>query len=248
MVVAALTLAVGGAVFAYPSVAKADCGIAADTNIMAYNISDNHRQVYEENYLSVDTWKKDYAAKYNELNELADDIDSLESYVEEEFEIDWDSLVYIKDVQSKIDELVSIKSAAQERKEEAERIAAERAAAERVAREAQVATYTATNYSNSVPNDGGGSSYSGSSGDFKSQGVIYENGTRYTYYSSNVLYHYRTPEWTAGNDNIYRDSDGYIIVASNDHAQGAVVSTPFGEGKVYDSGCASGTIDIYTNY
>lgn len=244
MVVAALTLAVGGAILAYPLVAKADCGIATDTNIVAYNISDVHSQVYEENYLSVDNWKRDYAAKYNELNELADDVDSLGAYVEEEFEIDWDSLVYIKDVQSKIDELASVKSAAQERKTEAERIAAERAAA----REAQVATYTTTDYSNSMPNDSGGSSYSGSSGDFKSQGVIYENGTRYTYYSSNVLYHYRTPEWTAGNDNIYRDSDGYVVVASNDHAQGDVVSTPFGEGRVYDSGCASGTIDIYTNF
>lgn len=244
MVVAALTLAVGGAILAYPLVAKADCGIAADTNIVAYNISDVHSQVYKENYLSVDNWKRDYAAKYNELNELADDIDSLGAYVEEEFKIDWDSLVYIKDVQSKIDELASVKSAAQERKTEAERIAAERAAA----REAQVATYTTTDYSNSMSNDSGGSSYSGSSGDFKSQGVIYEDGIRYTYYSSNVLYHYRTPEWTAESDNIYRDSDGYVVVASNDHAQGDVVSTPFGEGRVYDSGCASGTIDIYTNF
>lgn len=248
MVVAALILAVGGAVLAYPLVARADCGIAADANIVAYNISDVHSQVYEENYLSVDNWKRDYAAKYNELNELADDIDSLGVYVEEDFEIDWDSLVYIKDVQLNIDKLISIKSVAQERKAEAERIAVERAAAEKASREAQVATYTTTDYSNSVSNDSGGSSYSGSSGDFKSQGVIYENGTRYTYYSSSVLYHYRTPEWTAGSDNIYRDSDGYIIVASNDHAQGEVVSTPFGEGKVYDSGCASGTIDIYTNF
>lgn len=215
---------------------------------MAYNISGENAKVYQENYLYVDNWKTDYTAKYNELNELAADIDSLGAYVEEEFDIDWDSLVYIKDVQAKIDELSSIKSAGQERKAEAERVAAERAAAERAAREAQIATYTTTNYSNSVSNDGGGSSYSGSSGNFKSQGVIYENGTRYTYYSSNVLYHYRTPEWNAGSDNIYRDLDGYVVVASNDHAQGEVVSTPFGDGKVYDSGCASGTIDIYTNF
>lgn len=91
-------------------------------------------------------------------------------------------------------------------------------------------------------------SYSGNSGSFKSQGVIYQNGIRYTYYSSNVLYHYRTPEWNAGSDGIYRDSAGYIVVASSGHSQGSVVSTPFGAGKVYDSGCASGTIDIYTNF
>ena len=91
-------------------------------------------------------------------------------------------------------------------------------------------------------------SYSGDSANFKSQGVIYHNGIRYTYYSSNVLYHYRTPEWNAGSDGIYRDSAGYIVVASSDHSQGSVVSTPFGAGKVYDSGCASGTIDIYTKF
>ena len=91
-------------------------------------------------------------------------------------------------------------------------------------------------------------SYSGSSRNFKSQGVIYQNGIRYTYYSSRILYHFRTPEWTVGSDGIYRDKNGYIVVASSDHSQGAVVSTPFGAGKVYDSGCPSGTIDIYTNF
>ncbi|MDO4466547.1 MAG: hypothetical protein Q4C49_06005 [Bacillota bacterium] len=83
---------------------------------------------------------------------------------------------------------------------------------------------------------------------FAHVGVIYENGIRYTYYSSNVLYHYRTPEWTLGEDGIYRDDQGYIIVASNDHAQGTKVHTPFGKGIVRDCGCASGTIDIYVGF
>ena len=83
---------------------------------------------------------------------------------------------------------------------------------------------------------------------FKSAGVIYSNGRRYTYYSSRVLRHYRTNEWTVGSDGIYRDSDGYIVVAASDMPQGSVTSTPFGDGKVYDSGCAAGTIDVYTNY
>lgn len=87
------------------------------------------------------------------------------------------------------------------------------------------------------------------SGSFKSAGVWYDNNYRYTWYSSNVLYHYRTPEWTAGADGIYRDSDGYIVVASSDLPQGTVVEgTPFGACKVYDSGCASGTLDVYTNF
>lgn len=84
---------------------------------------------------------------------------------------------------------------------------------------------------------------------FRSDGVWYDENYRYTWYSSNVLYHYRTPEWTAGSDGIYRDVDGYVVVASSDLPQGTVVEgTPFGSCKVYDSGCASGTLDVYTNF
>lgn len=97
--------------------------------------------------------------------------------------------------------------------------------------------------------------YSGSS--FKSMGVINQNGWRYTWYSSNVLHHYRTNEWVAGNDGIYRDAEGYIVVACVGnyengsvcyYNQGEIVPTPFGTGKIYDCGCAIGTIDIYTNF
>lgn len=84
---------------------------------------------------------------------------------------------------------------------------------------------------------------------FESDGVWQDENYRYTWYSSNVLYHYRTPEWTAGSDGIYRDAEGYVVVASSDHPQGTVIeNTPFGAVKVYDSGCASGTLDVYTNF
>lgn len=84
---------------------------------------------------------------------------------------------------------------------------------------------------------------------FKSDGVWYDGRFRYTYYSSRVLYHYRTPEWTVGSDGIYRDSSGYVVVASSDYPIGTVIDgTPFGSVKVYDSGCASGTLDVYTNF
>ena len=84
---------------------------------------------------------------------------------------------------------------------------------------------------------------------FESDGVWRDENYRYTWYSSNVLYHYRTSEWTAGADGIYRDDDGYVVVASSDLPQDTVVEgTPFGACKVYDSGCASGTLDVYTNF
>lgn len=90
--------------------------------------------------------------------------------------------------------------------------------------------------------------YSNGSGLNPTSGVNYHNGWRETYYSSNVLYHYRTPEWTVDSNGVYRDAEGYVIVASSSDAQGAVVDTSFGLGKVYDTGCAAGTHDIYTNW
>lgn len=84
--------------------------------------------------------------------------------------------------------------------------------------------------------------------DFRSAGVIFMHGYRYSYYSSNVLYHYRTPEWFACDDHLYRTADGHIVVASGDHPQGTIVPTPFGPGKVLDHCYASGTIDIYVNF
>lgn len=87
------------------------------------------------------------------------------------------------------------------------------------------------------------------SGNFMYDGVWYDDTYRYTWYSSNAAYHYRTSEWTAGDDGIYRDSDGYVVVASSDLPEGSVVAdTPFGAAKVYDCGCPSGTLDVYTNY
>lgn len=90
--------------------------------------------------------------------------------------------------------------------------------------------------------------YSNGSGLNPTSGVNYYNGWRETYYSSNVLYHYRTPEWTVDENGVYRDSEGYVVVASSSDGQGSVVETSFGLGKVYDSGCAYGTHDIYTNW
>ena len=94
----------------------------------------------------------------------------------------------------------------------------------------------------------GSSGYAPDGNGFKYQGVVYQNGTRYTYYSSNVLYHYRTSEWSSDGQGFYRDSDGYYVVASDDYPQGSVVSTPWGDGKVYDCGAGSGTIDMYVSF
>lgn len=82
----------------------------------------------------------------------------------------------------------------------------------------------------------------------KLQGVNYYNDRRETWYSSRVLYHKDTGQWIPDANGVYRDSDGYVVVASSDHAKGSLVDTSHGMGKVYDSGCARGTTDIYVNW
>ena len=137
----------------------------------------------------------------------------------------------------------------EQEKAEAEAAAAEAeaaAAAEQSMQQVQQYAYTGDAYSsNDYPTS---PSYSNSRS-FKSDGVWNDGNYRYTWYSSNNLYHYRTGEWSAGSDGIYRDSEGYVVVASSTHGQGSIIAdTPFGAAKVYDSGCASGTLDVYTNY
>ena len=83
---------------------------------------------------------------------------------------------------------------------------------------------------------------------FKWCGVLHSKNYRFTWYSSKVLYHYRTPEWTTDESDIYRDKDGYVVIASYSHKMGTVIDTPFGDGKVYDKCGVAGTIDIYVNW
>lgn len=200
----------------------------------------------QEGYVNKDQWQKEFNTKFNELDDIYNEIINMHQYLSDENKKIIDNFAienyhYISDLNSLIDSLSRIKEQAIEQKnyeEEQERKRIEEEKARAI--QTQKVEHSATSSTNSQ------SSYNSSN--FESQGVINWNGTRYTYYSSNVLYHYRTPEWTAGSDGIYRDSNGYIVVASNDASQGSIVSTPFGQGKVYDSGCASGTVDIYTNF
>lgn len=92
------------------------------------------------------------------------------------------------------------------------------------------------------------SGYSNGSGLTKSGGVNYYEGRKETWYSSNTLYHKDTANWTAGSDGVYRDKDGFVVAAASDKPQGSTIETSFGTGKVYDSGCANGVTDIYTNW
>lgn len=86
---------------------------------------------------------------------------------------------------------------------------------------------------------------------FRKMGVIYWGAYRWTYYSERVLPGggLNIPGRHSNSAGYICDEDGYICLASNDLSKGTIVSTPFGSaGKIYDCGCASGTLDVYVNW
>jgi len=85
------------------------------------------------------------------------------------------------------------------------------------------------------------------------RGALYYNGHKETYYSQNVLpgEALNIPgRHVCETDGTIRDWDGYICVAA-DYSfapYGEVVETSLGYAKVYDTGCAYGTIDLYVDW
>ena len=157
-----------------------------------------------------------------------------------------DKVIY-EEATAKREEELRLASArkAEERRLEEERLAEERRLEEeRLAEVSAQQSYSLQNTSCDTDQ-----TYSSNDGVLtKSGGVNYYNGSRETWYSSNVLYHHRTSEWTVDSNGVYRDAEGYVVVARSDKSQGSIIDTSFGAGKVYDSGCAAGTTDIYTNW
>ncbi|WP_346663214.1 hypothetical protein [uncultured Merdimonas sp.] len=134
--------------------------------------------------------------------------------------------------------------------------------AEEAKKAAEAANQQAAANNSNRPSGGSGTSSSGSSGGGNYQipnsggaltpekGVVYFNGHRETYYSQRVLpgHGLNIPGRHVASDGTIRDKDGYICVASSDYPKGTIVETSLGTGKVYDTGCPSGTIDIYTDW
>ncbi len=86
----------------------------------------------------------------------------------------------------------------------------------------------------------------------QSKGALYFNGHKETYYSQRVLpgNSLAIPGRHVAEDGTVRDAEGYICVAADYSylSYGTVVMTSLGPGKVYDTGCASGTVDIYVDW
>lgn len=127
---------------------------------------------------------------------------------------------------------------------EAERIAAEEAA-KRAAEEAQ-----RSKRSKSYSSGGNYSQPSGGGVLTRSGGVNYYNGRKETWYSQRVLPGggLNIPGRHVREDGVICDRDGYVCVAASDLRYGTVVETSRGTAKVYDSGCAAGTTDVYVDW
>lgn len=84
------------------------------------------------------------------------------------------------------------------------------------------------------------------------RGALYFDGHKETYYSQRVLpgQGLNIPGRHVADDGTVRDGDGYISVAADPSylPRGSVVMTSLGPAKVYDTGCAYGTVDVYVNW
>lgn len=79
----------------------------------------------------------------------------------------------------------------------------------------------------------------------------WHDGRKETYYSSNVLHHYRTDEWTVDEDGFYRTDEGYYVVGVTlgDYELGDTFEGGRGTCYVADFGYADEPItDYYTNW
>lgn len=81
----------------------------------------------------------------------------------------------------------------------------------------------------------------------------YHDGHFETYYSSNVMRHYRTDEWTVDEEGFYRDDQGRYVIGvdiseSEQYPIGSEVETGKGAAVVMDYGSGALVHDFYTNW
>ena len=89
--------------------------------------------------------------------------------------------------------------------------------------------------------------------EFQNSGVISWGGYDWTYYSELILPGdgLNIPGRHTTDDGYVCDGDGYVVLAADLSMlpRYSVVDTPFGrEGKVYDTGCAYGVLDVYVGW
>ena len=210
-------------VFASPVLAE-DIAVP---NITAYAI--DGVTYLEEGYAVQEQWQKDYDDKVGCIQNALSELSGMRQYLSKDDRaklnnIDIENFTYIK-------ELIEYDIELQRMKKEALAAKERQLQQQKEAEKRETATY-----------------YSNGSGLTRSSGVNYFGGRKETYYSSRVLRHYRTSEWTIDAEGFYRTSDGYYVVAASDMPQGSIITTSKGAAKVLDSGCAAGVTDFYVSW
>lgn len=209
----------------------------AATIMVAYNTSLEGREYLEEGYVDQEQWQNEFDAKAAELESTYSELLELRDYLSEDNQAivdncNLDSFKYISELEEASGQFTVMRDEALASKErQLEHQRQQRAAQQQRQQVIQQQSYSGN-----------------SSGLTKSSGVNYYNGRRETYYSSRVLYHYRTPEWTVDSEGFYRTSEGYYVVAVSDMVQGTVFQGSKGLCQVLDSGCSGNTTDYYVNW
>lgn len=203
--------------------------------LVAYSLTAEGSEYLQEGYVEKVAWQAEFEAQSQEIQQIYAELLDLRDYLNKEnaakidnFNID--NFNYIEELQNAKDEFTIMRDealAAKERQLEQQR--------QKEQQQSQPSN-TQTVYS------GNGSGLT------QSSGVNYYGGRRETYYSSRVLYHYRTPEWTVDSEGFYRTAEGYYVVAASDMSQGTVFQGSKGMCQVLDSGCAAGTTDYYVSW
>lgn len=208
----------------------------ATTAIVAYNTSLEGREYLKEGYVDQEQWQNEFNTKAAELETVHSELLELRDYLSEDNQaivdnFNLDSFKYINELEETSGQFAAMRDEALAAKE----CQLEQQRQQRAAEQQQQAVQQQSYNSNG-------------SGLTKSSGVNYYNGRRETYYSSRVLYHYRTSEWTVDSEGFYRTSEGYYVVAASDMAQGTVFQGSKGLCQVLDSGCNGNTTDYYVNW
>lgn len=203
--------------------------------LVAYSLTAEGSEYLQEGYVEKAAWQAEFDTQFQEIQQIHIELLNLRDYLSEEnaakvdnFSID--NCNYIEKLLNAKDEFTTMRNealAAKERQLEQQR--------QKEQQQSQPSN-TQTVYCGS------------GSGLTQSSGVNYYGGRRETYYSSRVLYHYRTSEWTVDSEGFYRTAEGYYVVAASDMAQGTVFQGSKGMCQVLDSGCAAGTTDYYVSW
>lgn len=203
--------------------------------LVAYSLTAEGSEYLQEGYVKKVAWQAEFEAQSQEIQQIYAELLDLRDYLSKEnaakidnFNID--NFNYIKELQNAKDEFTIMRDEAL------------------AAKERQLEQQRQKEQQQSQPSNTQTVCSGNGSGLTQSSGVNYYGGRRETYYSSRVLYHYRTPEWTVDNEGFYRTAEGYYVVAASDMSQGAVFQGSKGMCQVLDSGCAAGTTDYYVSW